>query len=91
MDRSNEKCYSKWISSFESDTMSGMHVTPEQMRWTPKPMSSVYFHESIKTMMGAGSPSLKTGLSISHYSIGKNMSDKRVALYSSDGDIIIVP
>ena len=49
------------------------------------------FHLSIKTLMGAGSPDLKTGLSISHFSIGKNMSSNRVAMYSSDGDILIVP
>lgn len=49
------------------------------------------FHHSIKTLMGAGSPELKTGISISHYSIGKDMTSNRVAMYSSDGDILIVP
>ena len=49
------------------------------------------FHQSIKTLMGAGSPELKTGLSISHFSIGKGMTGSRVAMYSSDGDILIVP
>ena len=89
-DKSKEKCYSQWISNFD-EAKKGIKITPEQMRWTPRPMKSMLFHESIKTMMGAGSPSLKTGLSISHYSIGKNMTDKRIAMYSSDGDIIIVP
>ena len=41
--------------------------------------------------MGSGSPDLKTGLAISHYTIGKNMTESRVAMYSSDGDFLIVP
>ena len=53
--------------------------------------ATAMFHESVKTLAGAGSPELKTGLSISHYAFGKSMTAKRVALYSSDGDIIIVP
>ena len=42
-------------------------------------------------MMGAGSPELKDGLSISYYSCNAGMSDKKIAMYSSDGDLIIVP
>lgn len=42
-------------------------------------------------MMGAGSPQLKTGLSISYFSLKSNMSDKKLAMYSADGDLIIVP
>lgn len=42
-------------------------------------------------MMGAGSPELKDGLSISYYSCKAGMSDKKIAMYSSDGDLIIVP
>ena len=49
------------------------------------------FHESIRTKMGAGSPAMKSGLGIAQYSIGKNMTSQRVAMYSADGDIIIVP
>lgn len=41
--------------------------------------------------MGSGSPDLKEGLSISHYTIGKNMTESKIAMYSSDGDVIIVP
>ena len=41
--------------------------------------------------MGAGSPDLKTGLSISHYSFGVNMSDHKISMYTSDGDMLIVP
>ena len=49
------------------------------------------FHESIKTLAGAGSPDLKTGLSISHYAFSKGMTASRTAMYSADGDTIIVP
>lgn len=42
-------------------------------------------------MMGAGSPDLKNGVSISTYSFTKNMSGLKTAMYSADGEIIIVP
>lgn len=42
-------------------------------------------------MAGAGSPELKEGMTISHYSFSKNMTDRRIAMYSSDGDMLIVP
>ena len=34
---------------------------------------------------------MKDGLAISYYSFKTNMSDKKIAFYSSDGDILIVP
>ena len=42
-------------------------------------------------MMGAGSPSMKDGLAISQYSCRKGMTGERIAMYSSDGDMLIVP
>jgi len=42
-------------------------------------------------MMGAGSPDMKEGLGISYYSFTTGMTDKRLAIYSSDGDFLIVP
>ena len=89
-DKSNSPAYAKWLSHF--DGSKGLRVTPEQLRWLPQNFSkTAMFHQSIRTLMGAGSPELKTGLSISHYSIGKSMTSSRVAMYSSDGDIMIVP
>jgi len=41
--------------------------------------------------MGAGSPDMKDGLSISYYSCTESMTDKKIAIYSSDGDFLIVP
>ena len=49
------------------------------------------FHESIRTKMGAGDPQMKNGLSISQFAIGKDMTEGKVAMYSSDSDILIVP
>ena len=90
VDRSKAPCYAKWLSDFNGDK--GLRVTPEQLRWQPQKFANnLMFHESIKTLMGAGSPELKSGMSIHHFACGKNMTGKRVAMYSSDGDILIVP
>lgn len=42
-------------------------------------------------MMGAGCPAMKDGLAISYYSCKRGMSTQRIAMYSADGDILIVP
>ena len=42
-------------------------------------------------MAGAGCPDLKEGMTISHYSFTKSMTGRRVAMYSADGDMLIVP
>ena len=47
--------------------------------------------EGIRSMMGAGCPAMKDGLSISYYSCKVIMSYKKIAMYSSDGDMMIVP
>mmetsp|Transcript_29434 Transcript_29434/g.21281 ORF Transcript_29434/g.21281 Transcript_29434/m.21281 type:complete len:94 (-) Transcript_29434:441-722(-) len=41
--------------------------------------------------MGAGSPSLKDGLSICIYSFNKGMTEEKIAMYSADGDMLFVP
>jgi len=41
--------------------------------------------------MGAGSPMMKDGLSISRFSCKASMHDSRIAMYSADGDLLIVP
>ena len=78
-----------WISDFQCSK--GLKVTPEQLRWAPQKFSDSLFHQSIKTMAGAGSPDLKQGLTISHYSFAKSMTQRRIAMYNSDGDMLIVP
>lgn len=47
--------------------------------------------QGIRSMCGAGCPQLKNGLGISYYSCKQSMSQKKTALYSADGDILIVP
>lgn len=53
-DVSTKKGYQNWVSNFDGDK--GLNVTPEQLRWPPQKPEKGMFHESIKTMMGAGNP-----------------------------------
>lgn len=78
-----------WVSNFDQDK--DLVTTPEQRRWTPQDYLEGNFFEGIRSMMGAGCPSMKDGLSISYYSCTKSMTDKKIAMYSADGDILIVP
>jgi len=41
--------------------------------------------------VGAGCPGMKDGLSISNYSCTESMTPNKKAMYSADGDILIVP
>ena len=45
--------------------------------------------EGISTMCGAGDPAMKDGLGIHVYACNQNMY--KTAMYSSDGDFLIVP
>ena len=49
------------------------------------------FHKSIKTLAGSGSPDVKVGLSINHYSFDTSMTPSKTSMYSADGDMLIVP
>jgi homogentisate 1,2-dioxygenase len=55
----------------------------------PAEGSKVNFIEGITSMGGAGGPAMKDGLSILVYACNANMENE--ALYSSDGDMLIVP
>ena len=77
-----------WESNFEGDDKI---VSPEQLRWQPREdKTDGSFLRSVKTMMGAGSPGLKNGLNISTYSFVQK-AQSRIAFYSADGDLLIVP
>lgn len=54
-----------WISDFSKDD-EDTFTTPNQMRWQPLkiPEEKHTFIEGIKTMCGAGEPSLKVSLSL---------------------------
>ena len=82
--------FPKWISNFDGNDES-LVVTPAQRRWTPQDILDCDFMASVRTMMGAGGPAMKSGLSIHYFGFRKNMSDKNVAMYSSDGDLLLVP
>ncbi len=42
-------------------------------------------------MAGSGAPDCKQGLTIAHYSFEHDMTSQKIAMYSSDGDFLIVP
>jgi homogentisate 1,2-dioxygenase len=82
--------YSEWVSNFNSSTPD-LVVSPSQKRWAPQDYIEGTFINGVRTMMGAGSPDMKDGLSISYFSCTTSMTDKKLAVYSSDGDFLIVP
>lgn len=89
-DHSHDQDYRKWVSNFDGHGI-GLYAHPEQLRWIPQKFQEGHFHKSIRTMMGSGAPDMKTGLSIAHYSFQQDMTKAKVAMYSSDGDFLIVP
>lgn len=66
-------------------------LTPQQMRWSPMPFpkagEQLDFVTGLKTVGGAGDPTLKDGLAIHNYSANVSMTDK--CFYNSDGDFLI--
>jgi homogentisate 1,2-dioxygenase len=67
-------------------------VHPNQLRWKRIPEAKeekVNFIEGLVSVMGAGEPSLKQGISIYVYSANSSMD--KTAFYNSDGDFLIVP
>ena len=69
-----------------------MEFHPNQLRWKSIPTikeDKVNFVEGMISIMGAGEPSLKQGISIYVYSANNSMN--KTAFYNSDGDFLIVP
>lgn len=68
-------------------------MDPSQFRWKPikypENSDKVNFIQGIKTMCGAGDPSMKDGLGIHSYACNQNMG--KTSFYSADGDMLIVP
>jgi homogentisate 1,2-dioxygenase len=63
---------------------------PNQLRWNPFDLDeSVDWVNSLRLLGGAGEPTLKTGLGILIFAVGKDM-DPHEAFYSADGDFLIV-
>jgi homogentisate 1,2-dioxygenase len=53
----------------------------------------VVFPNGIHSVGGAGNPGMKNGMAISRYSFNLNMTteDRRMAMYTADSDMLIVP
>lgn len=69
-----------------------LDYSPNQLRWKPIPSvkeGSANFVQGLVSLMGAGEPSLKQGISIYAYSANASMG--KTAFYNSDGDFLIVP
>eukprot|EP00056_Hartaetosiga_gracilis_P014348 m.240367 g.240367 ORF g.240367 m.240367 type:complete len:474 (-) comp14927_c0_seq1:92-1513(-) len=68
-------------------------VDPNQMRWSPFPLPAedkkVNFVEGLATVAGSGDPSIRAGVGIHVYACNTSMD--HCAMYSSDGDMLIVP
>ena len=68
-------------------------VHPDQMRWLPCAIPGAGdrtdFVQGLRTVGGAGEPTLKSGLAIHMYTCNATMADK--AFVNSDGDFLIVP
>ncbi|KAK9431909.1 Homogentisate 1,2-dioxygenase [Lipomyces doorenjongii] len=66
------------------------HMIPNQIRWEPFDLdNSVTFRGGLRMVAGAGDITTKTGLGIYIYAAGKSMENE--AMYSADGDFLIVP
>jgi homogentisate 1,2-dioxygenase len=67
-----------------------LHHIPNQLRWNPFDLDeSADWISGMKLVGGAGSPAMKTGLGIFIYAAGRDM-DQNTAMYSSDGDMLVV-
>jgi len=67
---------------------------PNQLRWKPYDIPLVKeeqldFVQGLRTICGAGDPSLKNGLAIHIYLANISMQNK--SFYNADGDLLIVP
>ncbi len=66
-------------------------VTPNQLRWDPKPLPEVPtdFIDGLFTMAGNGSPAGQSGIGIHLYAANQSMQDRY--FYNADGEKLIVP
>lgn len=66
-------------------------VTPNQLRWDPKPLPEVPtdFIDGLFTMAGNGGPAGQSGIGIHLYAANQSMQDRY--FYNADGEMLIVP
>ncbi|KAJ1991361.1 hypothetical protein H4R33_001377 [Dimargaris cristalligena] len=76
-----------------SDPHTEAIVTPTQLRWRPFDLPTEDdardFVEGLNSLAGAGDPATREGLAIYVYTCNRSMAHR--ALYSADGDWLIVP
>lgn len=78
------------ISDIPQEISNDVQQLPNQIRWDPFDFSDeVDWVRGLKKLAGAGDPTMKSGLGIFVYAAGRNMDDK-TAMYSSDGEMLIV-
>ncbi len=75
---------------FHSDFGQGP-VTPEQLRWSPRPLPNAPtdFLDGLFTMAGNGGPQAQAGVGIHVYAANQSMQDR--FFYNADGEMLIVP
>ncbi|KAF5568690.1 homogentisate 1,2-dioxygenase [Fusarium napiforme] len=67
-----------------------LNYEPQQLRWDPFDIDEkVDWVRGLKLVSGAGDPTVKSGLGIYVFAAGRDM-DAKTALYSSDGEMLIV-
>jgi len=66
-------------------------VTPNQLRWDPKPLpeAPTDFIDGLFTMAGNGGPAGQSGIGIHLYAANQSMQDR--FFYNADGEMLIVP
>ncbi|KAM5349624.1 hypothetical protein ACJ41O_006129 [Fusarium nematophilum] len=79
-------------STFEllDEVKSDLKFVPNQLRWDPFEIDEkVDWVRGLKLVSGAGDPTTKTGLGIYIFAAGRDM-DAATAMYSSDGEMLVV-
>ncbi|KAH7177265.1 Homogentisate 1,2-dioxygenase [Fusarium sp. MPI-SDFR-AT-0072] len=67
-----------------------LNYEPQQLRWDPFDIDEkVDWVRGLKLVSGAGDPTVKSGLGIYVFAAGRDM-DTNTAMYSSDGEMLIV-
>jgi homogentisate 1,2-dioxygenase len=75
-----------WLSEPETGP-----VTPEQLRWSPRPLpqAPTDFIDGLFTVAGNGSPASQAGVAIHCYAANRALPGRYV--YNADGEMLIVP
>ncbi|KAH8890094.1 Homogentisate 1,2-dioxygenase [Thozetella sp. PMI_491] len=74
----------------EPQLNSALEYVPDQLRWNPFDIDeNVDWVRGLKPVAGAGDPTMKSGLGIYIFAAGRDM-DPATAVYSSDGEMLIV-